>query len=1090
MLKGFFRSGETEPNFQEHASELLPKIDFPVKNPEQLYQDMVVDELMANPNLVFDNHWSSVTPRMLTLSGSVHKETGVWLDHEQLGFAHLQGRQKAATALITQRILDGDPNSEKTLQVVGLVRDELISNNQNVEYDLLCHNRLVAAVDQLASGEDPAKFKGMLDAYNQFAQTPDRIWRDTSPARAVVLEGIADYTNIATFKKSPSGQTARKMAQLERHYANVSEDDDLFNRDRVLVERLQTIIGWQYIKTLEELEAQQFSPTAANQASLLSNLCDQLKLRLPTELQQLAQELVSPDAVTSGKPSVSIASLLPNGLADITINPDGSRGRFGSKLVGAVLTAGIIGGVTNFAPAVGAITVSYTKEETPSAPSSKPIALDFSGMKVKQNTKAKPKHHLGTEDQAAAEIAPPEETESVALEPQVDELSQADELLPLEPVALEFPEDSTAEDFLIEDVNPSEGIAVPTPEQKIRQEAKDTQGRSREKLDKEFDQIAQANYATGESVAGKESHKAAQDAFKNAITYLDAQQTQRETGMTEEEKLAQQTEMYWLFTGHARVILNNPDVVIDDAYMQELKDLLTEKQTPADEAFMAAILLYWADEKNGFSALADIEQSGYTEDQLTVIQLLLAVAAFDAMPVADKAAILKNYGEQPEPTPEQQSTNDQADKDKKPNKEKDEKDRKDNGKDQEPGKDKSKDQDGIKQYNDLLDLIDDFEGGDNYNAYYGNSDNTKIKFTSMTVGEVLAWQREFVEDGSPSSAVGNYQFIQGTLRSLVDHYNISMDRKFDKALQDRLAIHLLKKRGLDAYEDREISAKEFAHRLSMEWASLPQIIVTDPDNPDPASSYYNGDGLNNAHVEKGEVLDAVEEILEDSDKPGKGHDKNDKAKEKPKNNDKQRGPKTTLEEQILEYPGVDEIVSETDTGAPLPNELREVVYYSQWDERWANKAYNWPGGDGRTISSSGCGPSSQAIVISTLSNKKVTPVDMAEWNLKHGYRVNGGTAHAALVESARAYGLEANFIDDGIEGIRTAVKNGKLVIVNGTDTDRNTPATDAGHIYVVTDIALNGDFIVSDPNSITKSLEQYDPATIANAASVAVAVGK
>lgn len=860
MLQRLFRPGETEPNLQEHAPELLPNIDVAAKNAALMYQDMVVDELMANPNFIFDNHWGAVTPRLLTLSGSVHKETGVWLNHEQLGFAHLQGRQKSAIELVTQRILQGDPDSERTRRVVGLVRDEMISNNQNVAYDLFCHKRIEAAVDQLASGEDAKKFESMLEAYSTFVQTPDRIWRDTSPARAVVLEGIVDYNNIATFRKSPSGETIRKMARLKQHYANVSEDDELFNRDRVLVERLQTIVGWQYTKALKELELQKFSSAAANRASLLSGLCKQLNLAIPDELERFVQDLASPAAAESKAPSVNIANFLPNGLADIEIRPDGSGGRFGSKLVVAVLTASVVGGAMNFAPAVGAITVNYTQDDTPLNPAKEPIALDFSDKKVKQKNEIEQKNDLFAEDQASAEITPPEETEPEVLETQADESPLADELLSLEPIALQFPEDSTAEDFLRDDVNPSEGIAVPTPEQEIREQAIGAKGRSREKLDAEFDQIAQANYATGETVAGEESHKAAQDAFNKAITYLDTQQEKREASLTDEEKLAQQTDMYWVFTGHARVILNNPDVVIDNAYLQDLKELLAENQTSADEAFVTAIMRYWADEKNGFTALADLEQSGYSEDQLMTIRTLLARAAFDALSPEDKAAILKNYGDQPEPTPEQQPAAEQADMQDKPNKEKEEKDRKGNGKDQEREKDEPKNKPDV---NDLLDLIDDFEGGDNYNAYYGNADNTKIKFTSMTVGEVLKWQREFVEDGSPSSAVGNYQFFQDTLRSLVDHYDIPRNMKFSKGLQDRLAILLLKERGLEAYEDREITAREFAHLLSKEWASLPQVIVTDPDNPDPDSSYYKGDGLNNAHTGIDEVVDAVESILED-----------------------------------------------------------------------------------------------------------------------------------------------------------------------------------------------------------------------------------
>ena len=64
----------------------------------------------------------------------------------------------------------------------------------------------------------------------------------------------------------------------------------------------------------------------------------------------------------------------------------------------------------------------------------------------------------------------------------------------------------------------------------------------------------------------------------------------------------------------------------------------------------------------------------------------------------------------------------------------------------------------------LLNTIAKVESKNNYNAHFGNADNVSIQFTSMTVGEVLIWQKQFVEQGSPSSAVGRYQFINSTLR--------------------------------------------------------------------------------------------------------------------------------------------------------------------------------------------------------------------------------------------------------------------------------------------------------------------------------------
>ncbi len=159
-------------------------------------------------------------------------------------------------------------------------------------------------------------------------------------------------------------------------------------------------------------------------------------------------------------------------------------------------------------------------------------------------------------------------------------------------------------------------------------------------------------------------------------------------------------------------------------------------------------------------------------------------------------------------------------------------------------------------YTGLLSVIAEGESKGNYNAYFGNAGNTSIKFTTMSVGEVLEWQQEFVAKGSPSNAVGKYQFIRPTLLGLVEELSIDRSAKFDAVLQDKLAIHLLERRGVREYLRGQISREQFAHNLSMEWAALPKVVG---DNP--RASYYDGDGLNKAHISIERVLAAIESLV-------------------------------------------------------------------------------------------------------------------------------------------------------------------------------------------------------------------------------------
>lgn len=158
-------------------------------------------------------------------------------------------------------------------------------------------------------------------------------------------------------------------------------------------------------------------------------------------------------------------------------------------------------------------------------------------------------------------------------------------------------------------------------------------------------------------------------------------------------------------------------------------------------------------------------------------------------------------------------------------------------------------------YAPLLNVIAHGESKGNYNAYFGNTSNTTIRFTDMSVTSVLKWQQDYVDHGSPSSAVGKYQIIRPTLASLVHTLHIDPDAKFDTELQDRLAVALLEKRGVSDYVHHKLSRQQFAANLAQEWASLPKTTGSNPQQ-----SYYAGDGLNKSQVSIDEVYKALATI--------------------------------------------------------------------------------------------------------------------------------------------------------------------------------------------------------------------------------------
>ena len=140
----------------------------------------------------------------------------------------------------------------------------------------------------------------------------------------------------------------------------------------------------------------------------------------------------------------------------------------------------------------------------------------------------------------------------------------------------------------------------------------------------------------------------------------------------------------------------------------------------------------------------------------------------------------------------------------------------------------------------LLDFIGKVESGKGYNVKYGGG---KIPLDTMTLREVLDFQEDWKKKGTASTAVGRYQFIHKTLKSIVDRNpnDFPLDRKFDAAAQDEAATILLKRRGYG-----ELPPRAMALELSKEWASMP--------DPRTGKSYYAGDGLNKSLVPVDDLL--------------------------------------------------------------------------------------------------------------------------------------------------------------------------------------------------------------------------------------------
>lgn len=158
-----------------------------------------------------------------------------------------------------------------------------------------------------------------------------------------------------------------------------------------------------------------------------------------------------------------------------------------------------------------------------------------------------------------------------------------------------------------------------------------------------------------------------------------------------------------------------------------------------------------------------------------------------------------------------------------------------------------------------------------------------------------------------------------------------------------------------------------------------------------------------------------------------------------------------------------------------------VVYFNQLDKNYADKPY---GTD--NIGGYGCGPTAMAIVVSSLTDKIVNPVTMAEWAYENGYWCKGsGSYHSLIPGAAKAWGLpvEGCSVSES-QKIVNALSSGKLVVAIMSKGH----FTKSGHFIVLRGVK-DGKILVADPVSRSRSEQQWDLSIILDEASSRAAAG-
>lgn len=144
-----------------------------------------------------------------------------------------------------------------------------------------------------------------------------------------------------------------------------------------------------------------------------------------------------------------------------------------------------------------------------------------------------------------------------------------------------------------------------------------------------------------------------------------------------------------------------------------------------------------------------------------------------------------------------------------------------------------------------------------------------------------------------------------------------------------------------------------------------------------------------------------------------------------------------------------------------------IPLLQQWDKRWGYTAY----GD-NIIAIDGCGPTCLSMVCAgLLQDASLSPDAIAEFSIENNYYTSeSGSSWSLMSSGAQSLGLTVHAISLSEQDIRKQLKKGHPVICSMKPGDFTT----TGHFIVLTGLTQEGTLEVNDPNSISRSQQDWD----------------
>ncbi len=176
---------------------------------------------------------------------------------------------------------------------------------------------------------------------------------------------------------------------------------------------------------------------------------------------------------------------------------------------------------------------------------------------------------------------------------------------------------------------------------------------------------------------------------------------------------------------------------------------------------------------------------------------------------------------------------------------------------------------------------------------------------------------------------------------------------------------------------------------------------------------------------------------------------------------------------VIDESNIDYKKEDTPKGYTIP-----IIQYSQKDPAWGNYLY----GGMDPMATHGCGPTALSIVVSSLSDTKITPVDAANWSVSNGcYSPDNGSVHRLIPAGSQNYGLRVEKLSALTpDTFRLALSFDKLLVLLMGPGD----FSDSGHFIVAYGYDENGSILVADPASQERSNQHWPADMLINQLSV------